>query len=152
MGDWRDRARCAGEPVRLFFTEDLIGGARHRIVKPTPRAQAMCDTCPVGGECLSEALLNDEQGVWGGTTYSQRKNMKKARWRVACVRCGGATIVRSHAYAVCMGCGISWRAPAPPSSGSPMPYSMHQAISTHSPQSSTPRPPLAPPHLAPLAA
>lgn len=151
MGDWRGQARCSGESSELFFIEDIHGGARHRVVKPTPRAQAMCDACPVGGECLSEALRSDEYGVWGGTTRRQREHMKKARWRIACIRCGGKMIVRSHAYAVCMGCGVSWRAPVPPA-GSGRPLPTPAPIATRSAQSSTPPLPPGLPHSTPLAA
>lgn len=152
MGDWRDRARCAGEPIELFFTEDVTTGTRHRVAKPTPHVQAMCNACPVGGECLSEALLRGEVGIWGGTTDAQRLHMKKARWRIACLKCSGRTIVRSRTYAVCMSCGLSWRAPVIPGAGSSMPSPTPRPSATHCPQSSTPPLPLAPPQLAPAAA
>jgi WhiB family redox-sensing transcriptional regulator len=45
----------------------------------TNRAIAICKQCPVRDLCLDYALTNNEMiGVWGGTTPSQRKRMRKA--------------------------------------------------------------------------
>lgn len=33
--------------------------------------------CPVRKECLNHALVNGEQGVWGGKTEEERRRMKK---------------------------------------------------------------------------
>jgi len=37
---------------------------------------ALCATCPLKFPCLEWALLNDEHGVWGGMTRSQRQQLK----------------------------------------------------------------------------
>jgi len=43
----------------------------------TGEAVAICKTCPVRFECLSDAISNDEQwGVRGGMTVSQRQQLK----------------------------------------------------------------------------
>jgi len=39
------------------------------------RAKAICRTCPIQYECLTEALERDEdQGVWGGLSVRDRRN------------------------------------------------------------------------------
>jgi len=38
----------------------------------------ICATCPVRGQCLTEALKQGEEGIWGGTTHQQRQALAKA--------------------------------------------------------------------------
>lgn len=43
------------------------------------QAKAICRRCPVIGPCLQEALDRDEiVGVWGGTSPSERRKLKRA--------------------------------------------------------------------------
>lgn len=45
----------------------------------TNRAIKICNACPVKEQCLDYAMENNEiLGVWGGTTPSERKRMRKA--------------------------------------------------------------------------
>lgn len=63
--DWRDRAACTNTQNPAFYSDD-----------PTDQAiatQQVCGSCPVRRSCLASALLNDEQGVWGGTTEAERE-------------------------------------------------------------------------------
>jgi hypothetical protein len=63
--DWRDRAACDDTQNPAFFSDD-----------PTDQntaTQQVCASCPVRRSCLASALLNDEQGVWGGTTETDRE-------------------------------------------------------------------------------
>lgn len=41
----------------------------------TAKAKEICKTCPVIDACLIEALSFDAEGVWGGTTYTERKQL-----------------------------------------------------------------------------
>lgn len=41
------------------------------------KAIAICKVCPVQKECLSYGLEFEDYGVWGGTTPSQRREMRK---------------------------------------------------------------------------
>lgn len=52
---------CRTEPAR----EDFISESRN--------AKSNCLNCPVREDCLGYAILYDEQGVWGGTTYEERE-------------------------------------------------------------------------------
>lgn len=149
---WQDRARCKGQPWEMFFNADETTGTRHRLQRPSKEAQATCDACPVAGECLSWALRKKEHGIWGGTTDGQREQILKIRYRVHCPRCDSREIVRSVAHAVCMSCGISWRAPSTRPAPVVPPHATPPATSSNSPQWSAPSPTGDQPHLAPLAA
>jgi hypothetical protein len=40
-------------------------------------AKASCDTCPVAMACLRYGMKWDMEGIWGGKTQEQRRNMNK---------------------------------------------------------------------------
>lgn len=42
-------------------------------------AQLMCATCPVREACLEEALVTRAEGIWGGTTTRERRQILKRR-------------------------------------------------------------------------
>jgi WhiB family redox-sensing transcriptional regulator len=60
--------------VEIFFPD---GG--HPDI--TAKAKAICRLCPIDlrTACLQAALDGYEHGVWGGTTESERRNMRRAR-------------------------------------------------------------------------
>ncbi|MFF0266070.1 WhiB family transcriptional regulator [Kribbella sp. NPDC004536] len=66
---WRDRAACLGSTDPAFCSEEPT------VKEQTEAAQSICGTCPVRRSCLASALLNDEQGVWGGTTDADRDSI-----------------------------------------------------------------------------
>lgn len=74
--DWRLRAACRDEDPELFFPLSEVGpGARQ-----VERAKAVCAHCPVRAECLGYALDNGlEHGVFGGTTESERRALRRTR-------------------------------------------------------------------------
>ncbi len=51
------------EQKRLFFG------------KNTAKAKKICEHCPVKDACLIEALSFEAEGVWGGTTYTERRQL-----------------------------------------------------------------------------
>lgn len=61
--EWMARAVCASSDPEAWFPEK--GASAHRAIK-------ICGTCPVIDECLQFALDNNEKGVWGGTSHSER--------------------------------------------------------------------------------
>ena len=61
--DWHHHANCHGQ-TDLFFPV----GRDPDIDDLRP----ICDTCPVRIDCLDHALTHGEQGVWGGTTETER--------------------------------------------------------------------------------
>ena len=64
--DWQSRAACLGVPLSIFFPE------KHQ---PTGPAKAVCATCAVRPECLTEALSLGvhEPGVRAGLSQKQRR-------------------------------------------------------------------------------
>jgi WhiB family redox-sensing transcriptional regulator len=68
--DWRESAVCASTDPALFFPDK--GGA-------TKAAKAVCSGCDVRPECLAFALDNFMDGLWGGTTPSERRRIRIAR-------------------------------------------------------------------------
>ena len=66
MGFWRDEAACRFIENELFFDP-----------KNEAAAIRICGYCSVRSECLQEALLGSDQGVFGGTTARERAQMKE---------------------------------------------------------------------------
>ncbi len=76
---WREDALCRGMPVTVFHpvTSD---GERH--------AKTVCAGCPVRDACLQHALTAGEpDGVWGGLSAQQRKELDRRRPVRYCVEC-----------------------------------------------------------------
>lgn len=78
--DWRSSAACAaiGDP-EVFFPLGRQG--RRRLagdgVDLAEPAKTVCRRCPAVRDCLRYALGNDVQGVWGGTTYEEREQLRE---------------------------------------------------------------------------
>ena len=60
-------AACANDPVCDRWVE---------AEKPSALVR-LCHTCPLQQPCLDYALAYDVQGVWGGTTASQRRRLRR---------------------------------------------------------------------------
>jgi WhiB family redox-sensing transcriptional regulator len=68
--DWEVEAACAHVDPELFFPQ---GGEKGK----TLQAKAVCAQCPVREKCLAKALRNNEEyGVWGGLTATERRRLK----------------------------------------------------------------------------
>jgi WhiB family redox-sensing transcriptional regulator len=76
-GRW-SRAACSTADPDLFFPISASGPA----VKQVIRAKVICAGCQIQRECLEYALdFNSIQGVWGGTTESERRLLRRRRAR-----------------------------------------------------------------------
>ena len=68
-------ASCAGMPTETFFRPDDVTTVEWRahvqIVKK------MCEDCPAQAECLEHALRHEGDGIWGGTTETEREVMRQ---------------------------------------------------------------------------
>src|SRR5699024_10380438 len=73
---WENLAKCRGMPVALFFPADDLYPAD--LAHAGDSARAVCNGCRVRSSCRATALLNDEAGVWGGTTAADRDNLRAA--------------------------------------------------------------------------
>jgi len=63
-------AACIGEDPDFFFPDDMA---------TTVKAKAVCAACPVQKDCLATAVSQGLEGVWGGTTETERASLTKAR-------------------------------------------------------------------------
>lgn len=68
--DRADRA-CIGVDTELFF----VGGNDPDLLEP---ARERCRRCPIVAGCLLYALTHDVDGIWGGTTSSEREQIRTA--------------------------------------------------------------------------
>ena len=65
---WRVDAACNGAHPDLFFRE-----AAH----VQAAAKKVCRRCACIDTCLRWALAHDEHGIWGGTTESERRRLRR---------------------------------------------------------------------------
>ena len=71
---WVQQARCsqAGVDREAFYA------GRQTRREEVRAALALCTGCPVRGNCLQNAVdNNDAWGIWGGTTATQRRSMRR---------------------------------------------------------------------------
>lgn len=75
---WQEQGACWQSHADDFFVERGDSG------RGSVRAKAVCARCPVTKECLDYALENRmDFGIWGGLTYKQRQDVRRARRSVA---------------------------------------------------------------------
>jgi WhiB family transcriptional regulator, redox-sensing transcriptional regulator len=74
---WHDRAACRDEDPELFFPAGRGGRPTDLQVQ---EARAVCAICPARSDCLQWALDGEPvEGIWGGTTETERAAMIRAR-------------------------------------------------------------------------
>jgi WhiB family redox-sensing transcriptional regulator len=62
---------CVDYDTEIFFPEEY---------EPSDVAQAkkVCNDCWIKDKCLAYALsINEKEGVWGGTTPKERRNIRR---------------------------------------------------------------------------
>lgn len=122
---WENWAACRDRDPAVFFPVDLklIAPA---VVKdgvqvseavyteeeppyPPPEIKAICDRCPVRWRCL-ERNMDEDYGIFGGTTGFQRGLMTKKIVRKRCLGCGSGDLVMNanQKKELCLACGVSW--------------------------------------------
>lgn len=77
LEDWAPRGNCYGLDPELFTGHAWERDDQKKIREY--RAKRVCEGCPVKALCLEEAITNDEYGVWGGTTRSERIKIRRRR-------------------------------------------------------------------------
>jgi hypothetical protein len=106
VGDdsWMTRAACKGQDPEIYdesFSKNVGGDIR-------------CFQCLVRAQCLSYAVENRYDGIWGGTTKYRRDQMtRRRRIRVQCPRddCLSTEIRNTETYGTCISCGMRWNIP-----------------------------------------
>lgn len=77
-GAWQRYAACRKEDPELFFPVGATGEA----LLQAEEAKAVCRRCPVMALCAEWALEHRvHEGVWGGLTEAQRRNILRHRGR-----------------------------------------------------------------------
>lgn len=71
---------CSTVDPELFFPQEIEISNIKVISKYSNlgAAKKICSSCPLRIKCLEYAIKNHEIGVWGGTTESQRDDIRKA--------------------------------------------------------------------------
>ena len=75
VGDWRVRAACRTEDPELFFPV----GDGPATVAQVAQAKAVCARCPVVAQCLEFALVAIPEGVAGGLSGQERRELRAHR-------------------------------------------------------------------------
>ena len=69
--DWMDSAKCRSldptEAEKTFF----VGRGQNKT-----KAESICNTCLVQKKCLTYAIVNNESGIWAGTSEKDRREMR----------------------------------------------------------------------------
>lgn len=73
--DWTVDAACMSVDPELWFPEK--GGRTSRAVLE------ICASCPVRASCLATAVVNVEDGIWGGVQERARSHARGQIWRGA---------------------------------------------------------------------
>lgn len=66
---------CRDADPELFFPVSESDTAQ------IDRAKNVCRACPVQGSCLQVAMHSPVEGIWGGTTESERRELRVLRSR-----------------------------------------------------------------------
>ena len=70
---WQRGAACKGVPSYLFFPEEMKrNGFKENPLFLGKKAEDFCESCPVKALCHEFSVLNDAEGIWGGTSDRQR--------------------------------------------------------------------------------
>ncbi|MFF7458497.1 WhiB family transcriptional regulator [Kitasatospora sp. NPDC008115] len=75
--NWRESARCRGTDPELFFP--IGSGTSFPTLVQSDEAKAVCARCPVSRQCLEWALDAPVEGIWGGTTETERRELRRRR-------------------------------------------------------------------------
>jgi hypothetical protein len=108
--NWRKYSACYNEQqdTELFFTGNEEGSKMAPLSADEMRAIAVCNRCPVSGNCLMFAMDNKLKGIWGGMPTRQRERLARPSWRRKCVRCDSQDSIMEDQIQICRTCGLSW--------------------------------------------
>jgi WhiB family redox-sensing transcriptional regulator len=77
--EWMEQARCREVGLHVFFPEVMPPQEMTATIKAAKR---VCARCEVINECLAFGI-NEQHGVWGGTTPEERRRLRRHARAVA---------------------------------------------------------------------
>jgi hypothetical protein len=69
---------CAEVGVEVFYLEERDAAGTLTIYEYN-QAKKICSSCVHKEECLEWAIYNENYGIWGGTTPTERYEIRKKR-------------------------------------------------------------------------
>jgi WhiB family redox-sensing transcriptional regulator len=70
--DW-SQASCAGISTEVYYPDDRGNAGFNR----NPALRRVCQACPIISECANYALVNEQEGFWGGLTARARRDIRR---------------------------------------------------------------------------
>ena len=70
--DW-SQASCAGISTEEYYPDDRGNAGFNR----NPALRRVCEGCPIISECVNYALVNEQEGFWGGLTARARRDIRR---------------------------------------------------------------------------
>lgn len=70
-GHWRDHAACKGKPTHWWFPPPGNNPATSAV------ARSICAACPVKEPCRADAVANNDQGIRGDASGSDRRRFRQ---------------------------------------------------------------------------
>lgn len=70
---------CREIGVELFYPEEKEYGARGNGGETYTFARTICSACTVRIQCLEWALHHEDHGMWGGTSPTERRVIRRKR-------------------------------------------------------------------------
>lgn len=77
---WHAFAACrTRQDIDWVPVQEHKGGAVRAAHLNLAAARAVCASCPVRGRCLDEAVRDRLNGIWGGTTDTERRRLRRVQ-------------------------------------------------------------------------
>jgi len=72
---------CANSDPETFFAKDYYDdlGKPFSVYENERFVKSICAECPLKIECLQFAIKTSQHGIWGGTTESERRDLRRGR-------------------------------------------------------------------------
>jgi len=74
--NWASEGACKGKPSDWWFPPK---GMTSQVRENIAEARRICGECPVSEECLDHSLHWEVEGVWGGKSSRERRDIRRER-------------------------------------------------------------------------
>lgn len=97
---WMKFGSCLKVDPDLFFSD---------VESDQVLAKKICSRCPVEESCFAFSLARKiSDGVWGGHSAFERRQLLRKKSRRHCPGCDGTDIETERNGEVCVRCGLTW--------------------------------------------